>query len=135
MKFLKHIRSKSRVQSHAPEAQVYHHHGASPFSGQYAAGGGRGGGQARGLRPGLAARLPSGVLHLIFLYVCPHADDGSYAAAEDSMTEDGCMLCDMRDLAHCAVVCRRWNEVAQRLLSVYPLSFPLLVELPLDRSG
>lgn len=113
MRFLKHIRSKSRVQSQGPEAQIYHHRGgSSPFNGPGGAGRNAGG----ALRPGLAARLPSRVLHHIFLYVCPHAEDGSYAAAEDSMTEDACMLCDMRDLAHCAIVSRRWNEVAQRLL-------------------
>ncbi|KAF4201958.1 hypothetical protein CNMCM8927_000872 [Aspergillus lentulus] len=32
------------------------------------------------------------------------------------MTEDGCMLCDMRDLAHCAVVCKRWYLAAQSIL-------------------
>jgi hypothetical protein len=32
------------------------------------------------------------------------------------MTEDGCMLCDMRDLAHCAVVCKRWYLAARGVL-------------------
>lgn len=34
------------------------------------------------------------------------------------MSTDGCMLCDMRDLAHCALVCKRWYTPAQSLLYV-----------------
>ena len=64
----------------------------------------------------VTATLPTNALALIFSYVCPHAEDESYETAEDSMVEDGCMLCDMRDLAHCASVCRRWNQVAQKML-------------------
>ncbi|KKK17645.1 F-box domain protein [Aspergillus rambellii] len=61
-------------------------------------------------------RLPSQVLSRILAFVCPHAVDGSYDTSEESMTEDGCMLCDMRDLAHCGLVCKRWYPVAQSLL-------------------
>ena len=49
-------------------------------------------------------------------YVCPHTQDESYIPCEDSMADGGCMLCDMRDLAHCAVVNRQWNIAARRLL-------------------
>ncbi|KAI9787324.1 MAG: hypothetical protein M1816_007672 [Peltula sp. TS41687] len=102
MKFLKHIRSRSKLKSPPPEAQVYSN--SLPFS--------------RGPRSSnlAAARLPGAVLFRIFAYVCPHSQDDSYDSAEDSVLEDGCMLCDMRDLAHCALVCRRWNDVAQRML-------------------
>lgn len=99
-KFLKNIRSNAKV--HPPEAHIY---------------------DSSTLRPGqryqgsnVGARLPTALLKRIFAYVCPHSQDESYDSAEESMIEDGCMLCDMRDLAHCALVCRAWNEVAQRLL-------------------
>ncbi|KAE8149598.1 hypothetical protein BDV25DRAFT_156011 [Aspergillus avenaceus] len=61
-------------------------------------------------------KLPRRVLIHIFSFVCPHADDTSYNTSEESMTEDGCMLCDMRDLAHCALVCKRWSMDAQAVL-------------------
>ncbi|KAL1998756.1 hypothetical protein VTN02DRAFT_5623 [Thermoascus thermophilus] len=61
-------------------------------------------------------RLPPPLLSAIFADVCPHVRDDSYNSSEESMTEDGCMLCDMRDLAHCALVCRRWHREAQALL-------------------
>ncbi|KAI5308796.1 hypothetical protein KEM55_004845, partial [Ascosphaera atra] len=48
--------------------------------------------------------------------VCPHTQDESYASSEESMPEDACMLCDLRDLAHCALVCRSWAEAANSLL-------------------
>ncbi|KAL4782779.1 hypothetical protein BJX76DRAFT_277895 [Aspergillus varians] len=64
----------------------------------------------------LIKRLPDPVLARILSFVCPHATDSSYDTSEESMTEDGCMLCDMRDLAHCALVSRRWYTVAQSLL-------------------
>lgn len=61
-------------------------------------------------------RLPRRVLIRIFSFVCPHTEDNSYDTSEESMTEDGCMLCDMRDLAHCALVCKRWSIDADALL-------------------
>lgn len=63
----------------------------------------------------LTKRLPRPVLARIFAAVCPHAIDYSYDTSEESMT-DGCMLCDMRDLAHCAQVCKRWFLEARALL-------------------
>ncbi|RDW92861.1 F-box domain protein [Aspergillus mulundensis] len=64
----------------------------------------------------LTKQLPDPVLARIFSFVCPHAADNSYDTSEESMTEDGCMLCDMRDLAHCALVSRRWYPIARSLL-------------------
>ncbi|OJJ79238.1 F-box domain protein [Aspergillus glaucus CBS 516.65] len=60
--------------------------------------------------------LPPSVLARILSAVCPHTQDDSYDTSEESMTEDGCMLCDMRDLAHCAQVSRRWTVEARKLL-------------------
>ncbi|KAI5780907.1 hypothetical protein EDC01DRAFT_667688 [Geopyxis carbonaria] len=59
-----------------------------------------------------AATLPAAVLANIFAFVCPHSTDRSYLPAEETTTEGGCMLCDMRDLAGCALVCRRWHAAA-----------------------
>lgn len=55
------------------------------------------------------------MLARILTLVCPHAVDTSFDTSEESMT-DGCMLCDMRDLAHCAQVCKRWFLEARALL-------------------
>lgn len=60
--------------------------------------------------------VPPAILGRIFSYVCPHAADDSYEKSEESMTEDGCMLCDMRDLAGCALVNRKWYWAARGLL-------------------
>lgn len=62
-------------------------------------------------------KLPRPVLAYIFAYVCPHTVDNSLETSEESMT-DGCMLCDMRDLAHAALVCKRWYLEARALLYV-----------------
>lgn len=64
----------------------------------------------------LTKDLPPHLLARILIAVCPHTQDNSYDTSEESMTEDGCMLCDMRDLAHCAQVCRRWTVEARKLL-------------------
>ena len=60
--------------------------------------------------------LPETVLARIFSFVCPHSHDRTYEKCEDSSLGEGCMLCDMRDLAHCVQVCRRWRVVAERTL-------------------
>lgn len=60
-------------------------------------------------------KLPRPVLAYIFVLVCPHCVDESYETSEESMT-DGCMLCDMRDLAHSAQVCKRWAIEARTFL-------------------
>ncbi|EFX02862.1 f-box domain containing protein [Grosmannia clavigera kw1407] len=70
--------------------------------------------------PGAPARallkLPDPVLERIFSLVCPHSQDRSYDKCEDSGSDSACMLCDMRDLAHCVQVCRRWRVAAERVL-------------------
>ncbi|KAK4105036.1 hypothetical protein N658DRAFT_556776 [Parathielavia hyrcaniae] len=64
----------------------------------------------------ILAQLPEPVLGRIFAFVCPHSRDESYATCEQSSVEDACMLCDLRDLAHCVAVCRRWKTDAVKLL-------------------
>ncbi|KZF20191.1 hypothetical protein L228DRAFT_270284 [Xylona heveae TC161] len=106
MGFLKHIRSKSKIKAQAAAAAAagendsYRYYPATPGF--------------RSHRP--APKLPTAVLETIFLFLCPHTQDENYDACEDSMIEDGCMLCDMRDLAHCAAVCRDWRPVVEKLL-------------------
>ena len=60
----------------------------------------------------LLADLPAPVLGRIFAFVCPHSRDESYDTCEESAIEDTCMLCDLRDLAHCVAVCKRWRREA-----------------------
>ncbi|KOS18635.1 hypothetical protein ESCO_000380 [Escovopsis weberi] len=64
----------------------------------------------------LLAALPGAVLERIFAFVCPHAADESYETHESSVSDSGCMLCDTRDLAHCALVSRSWHESAIAVL-------------------
>ncbi|KAJ9371135.1 hypothetical protein DTO282F9_7321 [Paecilomyces variotii] len=104
MKFLKHIRSRSKNLNgagkdskdarHSPKAS----HSAPRYGNDF------------------TKRLPREVLTQIFAEICPHSLDDSYSSSEESMTEDGCMLCDMRDLANCALACKRWLSCAQPLL-------------------
>lgn len=105
MKFLSHIRSKSKLMNNGDEAQVYHHH-VPEFKGVY----------RRGvLNP--TAKIPVKLLSQILSYVCPHTEDDTYTTCEDSMLDGGgCMLCDMRDLAHCALVNRQWADAAEKCL-------------------
>ena len=67
----------------------------------------------------LLQTLPDAVLGRIFSYVCPHSLDRTYEKCEDSSYGNSCMLCDMRDLAHCARVCQRWRPVAEQALYVF----------------
>lgn len=103
MKFLKHIRSKTRLKN-GTESQGY-----DTYAATHAAPDG-------GNRSSPISRLPVKILEEIFASVCPHTRDESYSTSEDSMIDDGCMLCDMRDLAQCALVCRQWTEIVQDLL-------------------
>lgn len=65
------------------------------------------------------SRCPPKVLTKIFEYVCPHALDKTYEACEDTnLDDDGCPLCDMRDLSHCARTRRDWYRPATELLYV-----------------
>lgn len=60
--------------------------------------------------------LPVNVLRNIFAQVCPHSQDGAYTTSEKSQVGDGCMLCDLRDIAQCARVRRNWYQIAQETL-------------------
>jgi hypothetical protein len=62
------------------------------------------------------ARLPAPLLERVFALVCPHARDETYETCEQSAVEDTCMLCDLRDLAHCVQVSRRWRKLAANVL-------------------
>ena len=65
--------------------------------------------------PDQTQRLPDNVLRRIFEEVCPHSSDETLEGSEDS-GNDGCMSCDMRDLAHCALTKRQWYGIAAGLL-------------------
>ncbi len=67
--------------------------------------------------PDQTPRLPDKIIRRIFEEVCPHAADESLVSSEDS-GHDGCMSCDMRDLAHCALTKRQWYGVAAGILCV-----------------
>ncbi|KAL2354646.1 hypothetical protein BJ546DRAFT_975482 [Cryomyces antarcticus] len=101
MGFLKHFRSKSKLKEAAVSKPP------SPRSAQ----------PARYGRD-FTARLGEEELERIFGFVCPHALDDTYESSERSMIGDGCMLCDLRDLANCTRVCLKWYQVAQKLLYV-----------------
>ncbi|KAI3528001.1 F-box domain-containing protein [Colletotrichum abscissum] len=48
--------------------------------------------------------------------VCPHAQDDTYEECETCAALGACALCDLRDLAHCALVCKRWYNLATGIL-------------------
>jgi hypothetical protein len=100
MGLLKHFRSRSRLQP-GPQAATYAPPAAPPAP-------------TRGRD--LTQIFPDSVLENIFTCVCPHTLDQTYLPSEQSQIGDGCMLCDLRDLACCARGCRKWYTVAQRLL-------------------
>ncbi|CAM1508254.1 Fc.00g051020.m01.CDS01 [Cosmosporella sp. VM-42] len=62
------------------------------------------------------SQLPPAVLERVFAFVCTHTQDESYESCETSANETGCMLCDLRDLSHCAQVSRAWRASAVRVL-------------------
>lgn len=62
------------------------------------------------------AQLPGPVLERIFALVCPHTQDATYESQEQSSLEDACMLCDLRDLAHCLLVCKQWRAAGVKVL-------------------
>lgn len=62
------------------------------------------------------AALPGPVLERIFAFVCPHSQDSTYESQEQSSLEDACMLCDLRDLASCLMVCKKWKVAGQKVL-------------------
>lgn len=93
MGLLRHFRSKSKLKSKGPEPSYFYPTG-----------------------PNYSSRLPPALLEIIFTFVCPNAEDESYAASELSVVPDRCVLCDYRDLAQCASVCRSWRTVAEKYL-------------------
>lgn len=62
------------------------------------------------------ALLPPAVLERILAFVCPHTADSTYESQEQSSIEDACMLCDLRDLSHCLLVCKAWRAAGVRVL-------------------
>ena len=105
MKFLRHIRSKSRLKS------LENTHGSSyPDYGPHS----KNAGSQTGPNP--TAEYPIPLLEEVLSYVCAHARDDAYMSCEESMTDGGCMLCDIRDLSHCALVNRQWSEATQNVL-------------------
>lgn len=110
MKFLSHMRSKSKLknQNEARSVQTrglqLHNVGAYDTN------------KSSKFRPVRTLKLPPPVLRKILTYVCPHAEDNSYVSSDDSMIDAGCMLCDMRDLAQCALVQKDWSEASALLL-------------------
>jgi hypothetical protein len=56
------------------------------------------------------------IITRIFENVCPHALDKTYCSIDESDVGDTCMLCNTRDLANCALVCKDWNGGANKLL-------------------
>ncbi|KAL8835688.1 MAG: hypothetical protein Q9170_003227 [Blastenia crenularia] len=103
MKFLQHMRSKSRLKN-GDEAQVYDNN--APLF------------RSPNNRTGRDStyRLPLKLLTHLLSYICPHASDDNYFSLEESMRDGGCMLCDMRDLAQCALVSRRFLVATQTIL-------------------
>ncbi|KKA27060.1 hypothetical protein TD95_002463 [Thielaviopsis punctulata] len=59
--------------------------------------------------PRLLANFPPALLDRIFSFVCPQTIDESYDPCEQSAVGDTCPLCDLRDLAHATMVCKRWH--------------------------
>ncbi|KAI4207429.1 MAG: hypothetical protein LQ346_000558 [Caloplaca aetnensis] len=105
MKFLQHIRSKSRLKN-GDEAQIYDYHAPTTRSPNNINRSGR----------DLTSRLPLKLLTAVLSNICPHALDDNYSSLEESMRDGGCMLCDMRDLAQCALVSRRFLVATQTIL-------------------
>lgn len=102
MKLL-HMRSKSRLKN-SHEAQIYAYKSPSAFSPRNPSG------------RDYTSRLPLKLLTEILSRICPHACDDNYLSLEDSMRDGGCMLCDMRHLAQCALVSRRFLVATQTIL-------------------
>jgi len=103
-----HIRSRSRPRNKADERDGERPPPSPGLPPQYATG-------RQSMKVG---RLPAKVLDAIFLRVCPHAGDETYRTAEETTGDEGCLLCDTRDLAACMQVNRMWAVEAQQALSV-----------------
>ena len=96
MGFLKHLRSKSRQKTddNSPRRAANPARGGRDFS----------------------YNLDAALIRKILVQVCPHSQDTTYEPSERSSVGDGCMLCDLRDLAKASQVCRKWYTAAQDLL-------------------
>ncbi|PGH09811.1 hypothetical protein GX51_00498 [Blastomyces parvus] len=114
MKLFKHFRSKAKSKS--VDHYGYEQHEKYSNNGHYSRQSPQHSGSSYGPARDYTRNLPPEVLSRIFSFVCLHVLDDTYNSSEESMTEDGCMLCDMRDLAHCALVCRKWYPPAHHLL-------------------
>ncbi|KAL8657638.1 MAG: hypothetical protein Q9226_001723 [Calogaya cf. arnoldii] len=98
------MRSKSRLKND-DEAQIYEYKtAAAAFSPRNPSG------------RDCTSRLPLKLLTAILTNICPHACDDNYLSLEESMRDGGCMLCDMRNLAQCALVSRRFLVATQTIL-------------------
>lgn len=100
MKFLKRFRSKANVGDEAPYPRTNAYvstrsHQCSSYSG-----------------PDSTYKLSDKILQRVFAEVCPPSQDESYRSSEESFIDGGCALCDLRYLASCALVSRRWHNVA-----------------------
>ncbi|OJD23464.1 hypothetical protein ACJ73_05179, partial [Blastomyces percursus] len=100
MKLFKHFRSKGKSKS----VDYYGYEQHEKYSnGRYNRQSPQHSGSSYGPARDYTRNLPPEILSRIFSYVCLHVLDDTYNSSEESMTDDGCMLCDMRDLAHCAL--------------------------------
>lgn len=106
MRLLNHIRSRSRLKNGEPQAQAYDY-GHADSQPAY---------RSRIASHNPTAQLPRKIFEEIFAAVCPHSRDETYLSSEDSMLDGGCMLCDLRDLSHCAMVNRQWAGPALAML-------------------
>ncbi|KAI4163673.1 MAG: hypothetical protein LQ342_002707 [Letrouitia transgressa] len=100
MKFLQHIRSRSKLRN-GDESQL---HDPNAYSARSRTG------------RDTTSVLPLKLLTEVLSCVCPHTKDDNYLSLEESMREVGCMLCDLRDLAQCALVSRRFLVATQTVL-------------------
>ncbi|KAL8783300.1 MAG: hypothetical protein Q9213_004734 [Squamulea squamosa] len=97
------MRSRSRLKN-GDEAHVYEYKASTAYSPKNRTG------------RDCTSRLPLKLLTEILSNICPHACDDNYLSLEESMRDGGCMLCDMRDLAQCALVSRRFLVATQTIL-------------------
>ena len=66
--------------------------------------------------PDYTAKLDRKLLARIFTFVCPHTLDTSYQNLDDVDLGDTCMLCNLRNLAQCARVCKAWHDPVMQIL-------------------
>lgn len=108
MGLLKHFRSRSKLN----EKDASHTNGVNGYN----ANGNGNGCYYQRAGADYVSKLPDNVLKNIFSYACPHLLDETFDTSERSEVGDGCMLCNLRDLANCARVRRNWYQPVQELL-------------------